>query len=39
MSPLQSCSKPLFENEAKCEAIDLKMIIRVQIKLEERLCI
>ena len=24
--PLSSCHKPLFQSEAKCEAIDLKMI-------------
>ena len=34
MSPLPSCPKSLFESEAKCEAIDLKMIfIPMQIKL------
>ena len=25
-SPFASCFKPLFQSEAKCEAIDLKMI-------------
>ena len=27
MSPLPSCLKSLFESEAKCKAIDLKMIL------------
>ena len=33
-APIASCLKPLFQNEAKCEAIDMKMnLILIQIKL------
>ena len=33
--PFASCPKPLFHNEAKCEAIDMKILffILMQIKL------